>query len=74
MTACLSQDYSGTDVSRAIALLRKTSKLFPNSGAWDYRIGFASEPFPMASTNVSRIEIAVMRKLLGQEWSFMFAK
>ena len=35
----------GPNVYRAIGLLRKTSKLFPNSGAWDYRIGFASEPF-----------------------------
>src|SRR5216683_6884932 len=30
--------------------------------------------FSIASTNVSRSEIAVMRKLLGQEWSFTFAK
>jgi hypothetical protein len=33
---------------RAIGLLRKASKLFANSAAWDYKIGFA---FPMASMN-----------------------
>lgn len=31
VTACLSQDYLGTDVYRAIGLLRKTSKLFADS-------------------------------------------
>ena len=65
VSACWSQDYSGTDGYHAIGLLRKTSKLFANSE----EPGICQRAFSMASTNVSRSAIAVMRKLLRPQWS-----
>ena len=65
VSACWSLDYSGTDGYHAIGLLRKTSKLFANSE----EPGICQRAFSMASTNVSRSAIAVMRKLLRPQWS-----
>ena len=53
---------------------QENEQAFPKLGSLGLPDRICQPAFSMASTNVSRSEIAVMRKLLGQEWSFMFAK
>ena len=60
-------------VSR-VCCAQENEQAFPKLGSLGLPGRICQPAFSTASTNVSRSEIAVMRKLLGQEWSFMFAK